>query len=291
MAIDRSKRITFEQVADLYEETRSDYPTELVEDILSWSGIASDGRILEIGCGPGNATVSFARRGYRILGIELGERLAALAVKNCRAYPRVKILNVAFEDWQAEERAFDLALAADAFHWIPPRVGYPKVARVLKDSGSAAFFWRVPVDPDTDWSGAIDKVYQETAPRLVNPNKRFTAEWLVGVVTENFEASGCFGEVKTRQYDWSTMITGEQHIKGLRTFSMHHGAHEGMREKLYAGILEVIERFGGEVEQPQSVVLFHSRVKRQFSGRRPTARAGAVAFAPDVEQGCASSGR
>jgi SAM-dependent methyltransferase len=262
MSIDRSKRITFEEVAELYEEIRSDYPEELVEDILSLSGIAAGGRILEIGCGPGNATVSFARRGYSILGIELGARLAALAAKNCRAYPGVKILNLAFEDWELEERAFDLALAADAFHWIPPDVGYPKVAGALKDSGSAAFFWRVPVDPETDWSRAIDSVYQKTAPQFINPDKRFTAEWLVGVVTECFEASGCFGAVTTRQYFWSEILTGEQYIKGLRTFSMHQGIDEGVRERLYAGILEVIERFGGQVAQPRSVVLFHSRVKR-----------------------------
>ena len=64
--IDRSKRVAFEEVADLYQEVRPGYPEELVEDILSLSGIASDGRILEIGCGPGNATVAFARRGYRV---------------------------------------------------------------------------------------------------------------------------------------------------------------------------------------------------------------------------------
>ena len=262
MTIDRSKRITFEDVAELYDEIRSDYPEELIEDILSLSGIAAGGRILEIGCGPGNATVSFARRGYRILGIELGERLAALAVKACRAYPEVKILNLAFEDWELEEGAFDLALAADAFHWIPPEVGYPKAAGALKDSGSAAFFWRVPVDPEMDWSRAIDAVYQETAPQFVNPDRRFTVEWLVGVIKECFEASGCFGEVTTKQYFWSEILTGEQYIQGLRTFSMHQGIDEGMREKLYAGILAVIERFGGKVAQPQSVVLFHSRVKR-----------------------------
>jgi SAM-dependent methyltransferase len=262
MAIDRSKRITFEEVADLYEEIRSDYPEELVEDILSLSGMAADGRILEIGCGPGNATVSFARRGYRIVGIELGARLAALAVKACRAYPGVEILNLAFEDWDLEERAFDLALAADAFHWIPPEVGYPKVAAALKESGSAAFFWRVPIDPQTDWSRAIDTVYRETAPQFVNPDKSFTADWLVGVITGNFEASGCFGEVTTRQYFWSETLTGEQYIKGLRTFSIHYGIDEEVRERLYADILAVIDRFGGKVAEPQSVVLFHARVKR-----------------------------
>jgi SAM-dependent methyltransferase len=262
MAIDRSKRNTFEQVADLYEEIRSGYPEELVEDILGLSSIASDGRILEIGCGPGNATVSFARRGYSILAIELGARLAALAAKNCRAFPGVEIRNAAFEDWVLEEQAFDLALSASAFHWIPPQVGYPKVARALKDSGSAAFFWRVPVDPATDWSAAIDAVYQETAPQFTNPNKSSMADWLVGVITENFEASGCFAEVTTKPYFWSENLTGEQVIKGLRTFSMHQDIDEKLREKLYARILEVIERFGGQVAQPQSVMLFHARVKR-----------------------------
>jgi SAM-dependent methyltransferase len=262
MTIDRSKRITFEKVAELYDEIHKSYPEELIEDVIALSDIPANGRILEIGCGPGNATVPFARRGYRILGIELGEHLAALAARNCRTYPEVKILNSAFEDWEIEESAFDLAIAADAFHWIPPDVGYPKVARALKDSGSAAFFWGVPVAPETDWSNAIDTVYQETAPQFINPDKRFTAEWLIGIATENFGASGCFGEVTTKQYFWHETLTGEQYIKSLWTFSMHQGIDEEMREKLYARILEVIEQFGGQVTQPRSVVLFHARVKR-----------------------------
>jgi SAM-dependent methyltransferase len=140
LSIDRNKRVTFEEAADLYDETASDYPDELVRDILSMSRIVPKGRILEIGCGPGNATIPFARRGYRILGIELGEQLAAIATKKCHAYPGVKILAVAFEDWEVEEMAFDMALAADAFHWIAPEIGYPKVARALKDSGCLDFF-------------------------------------------------------------------------------------------------------------------------------------------------------
>jgi len=261
MPIDRSKRITFENVADIYDQVRTGYPQELFGDILSLSGLPPDGKILEIGCGPGNATISFARLGYRILGIELGERLAALAAEKCRAYPGVEILNMAFEDWELEERAFDLAVAADSFHWISPKVGYPKIAGALKDSGSAALFWRVPVDSKADLFKAIDRVYQ-TAPQFVNPDKRFDAEWLVGAITENFKASGWFGEVTTKQYFWSENLTGEQYIKGLKTFSMHQGIDEAMREKLYASIGEVIERFGGKVTQPQSVVLFHSRVHR-----------------------------
>ncbi|HEY71610.1 MAG TPA: methyltransferase domain-containing protein [Anaerolineae bacterium] len=261
MGIDRSKRTTFEQEADLYDEIRSGYPHELIEDILRLSGIPSEGRILEIGCGSGNATVSFARLGYRILGIELGERLAALAAENCRSYPRVRILHSAFEDWEIEECAFDLAVAADSFHWIPPEIGYPKVARALKATGSAAFFWRVPVDPDTDWSREIAAIYTDSFPRFVNPDKRFTGEWLGGIVRRNFENSQCFGEVTIKQYFWTEVQATAQTIKGLRTFSMHHGIDEEERERLYTRIAEVLEKYGGTVARPVSVMLFYSKVK------------------------------
>ncbi len=262
MTIDRRRRIAFEEVADLYDEVRPGYPEELVEDVLDLSGLPADGRILEIGCGPGNATLAFARRGYRILGIELGERLAALAAKNCRAYPDVQIRNSSFEDWELEEAAFDLAISADAFHWIPPEVGYPKLARALKASGSAALFWNIPVDPATDWSRAIDQVYQTATCGLENPDKAFTAEWLVGIITDNFVKSGCFGEVTIRRYSWSLSLTSEQYLKLLRTYSSHRGLDEPTRDRLFADIRDVLERFGGRVTKPQLTALFHARVKK-----------------------------
>jgi SAM-dependent methyltransferase len=262
MSIDRRNRITFEEMANLYDEIRQGYPGELIEEVLSLSGIPAEGRILEIGCGPGNATLPFARRGFRILGIELGERLAALAAKNCRAYPDVEIRNIAFEDWELEEAAFDLALSADAFHWIPPEIGYPKVARALKATGAAAFFWNAPVDPGTDWSKAVDAVYRSTAPSIDNPDKAFTEEWLVGVIRKNFAESGCFGEVTVRRYPWSRTLDAEQYLKQLRTYSGHRGADEVIRERLYTGIREAIEKYGGQIVKPQLTVLFHARVRK-----------------------------
>jgi SAM-dependent methyltransferase len=262
MGIDRSRRITFEEVAELYDQVRPNYPEALVDDVLALVEIPSDRRILEIGCGPGNATLLFARRGYRIVAIELGERLAALAAKNCRAYPGVEIHNIAFEDWPTEENAFDLAIAADAFHWIPPEIGYPKVARALKDSGSAAFFWNVPVDPGTDWSRAIDAVYRERAPGVENPDHSFTLDWVRPIIEGNFAAPGCFGPVTVKTYRWPETYSAEQYLKMLRTFSGHRDLEEGIRAALFAGIRDVIERVGGQVIKPQMVALFQARVKK-----------------------------
>ncbi len=136
------------------------------------------------------------------------------------------------------------------------------MARALNDLGSAAFFWYVPVDPEMDWSRAIEEIYRERAPHVENPDKPFTLEWVIGIIKDNFEASGCFGEVTVKQYRWIETYTSEQYLKLLRTFSSHRGLDEGTRGKLFAGIGEVIERFGGRVRKPHLVALFHSRVKR-----------------------------
>jgi SAM-dependent methyltransferase len=73
MAEERAKlRTTFDEVALLYDEVRPGYPEELFEEVVSLSGIPSDGRILEIGCGTGQASVPLAGRGYRVLYVEVG---------------------------------------------------------------------------------------------------------------------------------------------------------------------------------------------------------------------------
>lgn len=98
-----------------------------------------------------------------------------LPLRTANSTHRVKILNTAFEDWPIEEQAFDLAVVADSFHWIPPEIGYPKVARALKPSGSAAFFWNAPVESKTDLSHEIAEVYAARGLQADNPETRFTA--------------------------------------------------------------------------------------------------------------------
>ena len=92
-------RTTFDEAALLYDEVRPGYPYALFADVVSLSGIPSGGRILEIRCGTGQATVPFARRGYRILCVELGENLAAVARRNLASYPRAEVQTEDFEEW------------------------------------------------------------------------------------------------------------------------------------------------------------------------------------------------
>lgn len=105
MADDRNRlRTTFDEAASLYDEVRPGYPEDLFDDVVSLSGITAGGRILEIGCGTGQATVPFARRGYRILCIELGENMAAVARRNLEGYPQTEVRTGAFEEWPCRRK-------------------------------------------------------------------------------------------------------------------------------------------------------------------------------------------
>lgn len=133
-------RTTFDGDALLYDEVRPGYPEALFDDVVSLSGIPSGGRILEIGCGTGQATVPLARRGYRILCVELGDNLVAVARRNLKDYPLVEIRTGDFEEWPLEAGTFDLAVSATAFHWLDPPVAYRKVANALTPGGALALF-------------------------------------------------------------------------------------------------------------------------------------------------------
>ena len=69
---DSERRHLFNQVAELYDSARPGYPGALFDDILSYANLPQNARILEVGCGTGQATLPLARRGYAIDCIEPG---------------------------------------------------------------------------------------------------------------------------------------------------------------------------------------------------------------------------
>ena len=262
LTIYRSRRVLFDEVAALYDEVRPGYPEALVEDVIALAGIGENGRILEVGCGPGKATLPFAKRGYRMLSIELGEHLAALAAKNCGPFPNVEILRNAFEDWPLEENGFDLAISGEAFHWIPPEIGYPRLAQALKLGGSAALFWNLRPFPATAVYQAIAAIQKKLAPSIASIDHVVTPDWLIQRILTNFADSNSYGEVTVRQYPWSETLTAERFVKLLDTQSSYLNADKEIREKLYVAIVDVIEQFGGVVERPYLAILFHALVKK-----------------------------
>ena len=262
MADERNRlRTTFDEAALLYDEVRPGYPDELFDDVISLSRIPSGGRILEIGCGTGQATLPFARRGYRILCVELGENLAVLARRNLRSYSQVQVRTGPFEEWPLQESAFDLAISATAFHWLDPAVAYPKVARALRYGGSLALFWNVHVHSDESqgFFEAAQEIYEREAPEIVGPedHKGLPRPDEVPDRTGEIRDTGLFGEVITRSYQWDEPYDAEGYLRVLNTYSGHRSLRDDARERLFRGIAHLIDsEFGGRIVKGYLTTLY-----------------------------------
>src|SRR5918912_2954256 len=102
MADRRRLRATFEEVPELYDRARPLYPAELFDDLVSYAGLEPGSRVLEIGCGTGQATLPLAERGFEVVCVELGAGLAAVARRKLAGFPRLEVVNAVFEEWEAD---------------------------------------------------------------------------------------------------------------------------------------------------------------------------------------------
>jgi SAM-dependent methyltransferase len=128
----REQRLVFGEVAELYDRARAAYSEAVIDDVLRFAG--GDGsrlRALEVGAGTGKATVAFAVRGLAIVAIEPSAAMAAVARRNCKPFPNVRLECTTFEDWAVEANPFDLVFSAQAWHWVTPEVRYVKAAEAL----------------------------------------------------------------------------------------------------------------------------------------------------------------
>lgn len=253
-------RTTFDQDALLYHKARPGYPIALIEDIIAFSNIQQNGKILEIGCGTAQATLPFAQRGYSIHCVELGANLAAIAKQNLSPYPKVQVSVGNFEEYPLQEKSFDLVISATAFHWIDPDVGYRKVAEALKPGGAIALFWNkhVQTQVSADFFKSVQNIYARVVPEMA---ERFPGsihpDSVPTPVKDEIDRSTLFEDVKVLKYRWEAEYTSNAYVKLLNTYSDHLALEKEIRAKLFSGIEKLIEtEFDGHIVKEYLSILY-----------------------------------
>ena len=117
------QRFAFDQIANVYKVARPDYPEALIEDVVSYADLKQRDHILEVGCGTGQATKSFAKRGFPIVAMDPGPEMLRGAREDLAGFSNVELLETTFEAWPANRGAFRLILTAAC-----PRPSIPRRA-------------------------------------------------------------------------------------------------------------------------------------------------------------------
>jgi ubiquinone/menaquinone biosynthesis C-methylase UbiE len=243
----------FDSVARLYDETRPSYPEDLIRDVIQISGIPPGGRILEIGCGTGQATLPFAKRGYRMVCLDAGANMAALAAQKLQGFDNVRIVTERFEDWQPDTEGIDLIISATAFHWITPKIAFVKTAAVLHDAGALAVFRNNHARAEEGFFQEAQELYATYASSICRtPEQSREREAL----KPNTDEGPLFEMLSHKVYPWSEEYDADRYIRLLSTYSDHINLPDVQRESLFDGIRSLIEtRYGGTIVKHYEAVL------------------------------------
>jgi SAM-dependent methyltransferase len=207
----------YSSVADIYYDARPHYPKELINQSVTLAQLSLDASILEVGCGPGNATVDFAKFGFSMRCIEPNQDFCDLVRRNCATYPNVTICNTSFEEWELEAKQFNAVIFANAFHWIPSEIRYAKAAAALCDNGFLILLWNLTPQPRKEVYQAIEEVFQAYAPSLVRYESVETQEEVLRGFEQDIRDSGCFQELVTKQIACEVTYSIDDYLKLLST--------------------------------------------------------------------------
>jgi len=234
-------RATFEEVPELYDRARPTYPPELFGDLVELAGLPAQARILEVGPGTGKATRPLAERGYEIVAVELGERLAEVAHRNLAAFPSVEIVTANFESWEPAVAGFDTVVAFTAFHWIDPDLRLAKSARLLRAGGALAVVQThhiVRPGGDGFWA-EVQEDYDAVVPSPDNRPPPLAEE--VADLRDEIERSELFRPPQIRRYAWDIPYTADEYLAVLDTYSGHRSMTDGERSEVFRRIRRRIE--------------------------------------------------
>jgi SAM-dependent methyltransferase len=243
---------SFDQVAELYQRARPDYPSELVADLADAARLGPGSRVLEIGCGTGKLSVPLAELGVTLTALEPGGNLAAIARRRLAGFPLAEVVIGRFEDWPAPGEAFDLVVAASSFHWLDPAVRASRAVAALRPGGLLAVIdthWGVWEDSADDaFSLASQECYARWDPDH-DPAFRPTA--LDDLLERNDELSFCpgIGVVSLQRYDRHRRYSAAEYRDLLGTFSNVIGLDSASRAGLLGCLTELINGLGGTVSR------------------------------------------
>jgi SAM-dependent methyltransferase len=266
LARDRSK--LFDREAERYDRHRPSYPDALIDDLLEPKSDGLD--VLDVGCGTGIASRPMARRGAKVLGVEVAPRMAEIARDH-----GIDVEIGAFEDWDPAGRSFDRVISAQAWHWLDLPVATAKAAAVLRPGGRLCLIWNAG-SPSDDLADALEDVYGTVLPSGVHTVFRGYAANRSTDVRSGLDgelaalaAAPDFGAPAERWFPWTRTYERDQWLEQLLSRSDHTALDPAVRDVLFEAIGAAIDDVGGSFVMNFETVLITAI--RCAPGTRPPA--------------------
>ena len=253
----RKESEMFNQAAEYYDKYRPGYPQEIIDSLISVTGITEGSDLLEIGCGSGKATEQFIGNGFNILGIDPGEDLVRIGNERFQN-ENIHFVKGRFEEHDFEQKKFDVIYAAQSFHWVPQLIGYIKCFDALKDNGYLALLWNMYVLNDND----ADKELLEISKRyggIADFVTETECESRINSIVSQIVDSDLFEKPTVIRKLWSQNYTADDFYGFALTGNRFMQNSDADKKKAYNDIVALAEKKDGIIERPYLCVLYITR--------------------------------
>ena len=161
--------VSFDRIADRYDTTRG-YPDQIMTDILRAldKELRKEDCILDAGMGTGRFAQPLQARGYRIVGVDIAQRMIGKAKeKGVENLLRADLLALPFQDL-----AFDKTISVHVLHLIKNwKNALVEIGRVTKEEFISVAFNREE-SPAQEIRNAYDRACEELGHSMKHPGMR-----------------------------------------------------------------------------------------------------------------------
>lgn len=251
------RKVWYSDAALAYNDYRPKYPKPLLREAAQH--IKGGNKVLEVGSGPGTASVPLAEFGYQLHCIEPNADFCDVCRENVQTFGKqVKVETVSLEEARLKDGSYDAVVAATSIHWIPFDTAFIKCAAALKPQGTLVLLWNMTMFPTVPqvMERIIDvhtQTFSSIAAASSDANKdhgKFSLWhfWKTGSdptklatdVEAKLDASALFDDYRTGHTTTKVRYSAEEFVGVLSTYSPYIRLTETVRNQLFTRLIAVI---------------------------------------------------
>jgi predicted RNA methylase len=173
------ERRRFRSTVPFYAAYRVPYPEALVASVAERCGLAPGSPVLDLGCGPGQLAVAFARLGCTVTAMDPEPEMLAAAARHAAASGvTVNLVEGSSYDLGTCRGPFQLVAMGRSFHWMDRDQTLRVLDRTIDPSGAVVLFGdRRVATPGADWPSLLHDLGVEFVPRRMAQRPHGNPAW------------------------------------------------------------------------------------------------------------------